>query len=67
MTVQRPKCIASGACVLAAPEVFDQDEDGIVVLLDDHPTEEHHDEVREAVRACPAAVIEAFEPDVHAT
>lgn len=63
VTVNRPKCIASGACVLAAPDVFDQDDDGIVVLLDDHPDAAHHDDVGEAVRACPAAVIEAFEQD----
>jgi ferredoxin len=50
------KCIASGACVLAAPELFDQDDDGIVVLKQ-QPTAELEAGARAAVRACPAAVI----------
>ena len=36
--VDQARCVASGNCVLTAPEVFDQrDEDGIVVLLDPSP------------------------------
>ncbi|MDI6410042.1 ferredoxin [Streptomyces albus] len=53
----QPKCVASGQCVLAAPDVFDQDDDGIVVVLDDHPGESTHDDVREAAAICPAAAI----------
>jgi ferredoxin len=52
------RCIASGACVLASPNVFDQDEDGIVVVLDDSPGEADQDATREAARACPAMVID---------
>ena len=52
------KCIASGACVLACPEVFAQDDDGIVVVLQEHPPPELAEAVEAAVRACPAAVIE---------
>jgi ferredoxin len=33
----RDKCIASGACVLACSDVFVQDEDGIVVVLQELP------------------------------
>src|ERR1700757_255840 len=33
ITVDRDKCIASGQCVLIAPENFDQDDDGIVVVI----------------------------------
>jgi ferredoxin len=54
-------CIASGACVLACPEVFQQDEDGLVVLVQDEPPFELEDAVREAMAACPAAVIEIEE------
>ncbi|MFE3946199.1 ferredoxin, partial [Streptomyces sp. NPDC059118] len=33
VTVDQNKCVASGQCVLSAPDVFDQrEEDGIVVL-----------------------------------
>jgi ferredoxin len=55
--LEADKCVASGQCVLAAMEVFDQDDDGIAILLDDHPAAEHRDGVREAVAVCPAAAI----------
>ena len=60
--VNVPKCVASGQCVLIAPEVFDQrDDDGMVILLDDSPGPEHHDNVREAALVCPAAAIRLTE------
>ncbi|HWD01600.1 MAG TPA: ferredoxin, partial [Amycolatopsis sp.] len=41
-----------------APEVFDQrEDDGIVLLLDEHPGEELHATVREAATVCPGAAI----------
>ena len=60
--VDVPKCVASGQCVLIAPEVFDQrDEDGMVVLLDETPAPELHDGVRESAMICPAAAIRLVE------
>ncbi|MQY27308.1 ferredoxin [Nocardia aurantia] len=62
VSVDVPKCIASGQCVLLAPEVFDQrDEDGMVVLLTDSPAPELHDGVRDSAIACPAAAIHLAE------
>jgi len=61
VTVDVDVCIASGACVLACPEVFQQDDDGLVVLVNDEPGEELSDAVRDAMAACPAAVIEVEE------
>ncbi|MFF8732422.1 ferredoxin [Streptomyces sp. NPDC015171] len=56
--VDQSKCVASGQCVLSAPEVFDQrEEDGIVVLLTETPPENLADEVRQAAALCPARVI----------
>lgn len=56
--VDVPKCVASGQCVMLAPDVFDQrDEDGMVVLLDAVPPAELHDAVRESAIVCPAAAI----------
>jgi ferredoxin len=58
VSVESDKCVASGQCVMLAPEVFDQrDEDGVVVLLEETPTAEHHEAVRESVMVCPAAAI----------
>lgn len=58
VNVEEAKCVASGQCVLIAPDVFDQrDEDGIVVLLTETPAPDLHDAVRESALVCPAAVI----------
>ena len=60
--VDAPKCVASGQCVLLAPEVFDQqEEDGLVILLDAAPVPDHHDAVRESAAVCPAAAIRLTE------
>ncbi|GGX59331.1 ferredoxin [Streptomyces minutiscleroticus] len=55
--VDQPRCVASGQCVLMAPEVFDQDDDGIVELLTDRPFPDQYDGVRESAAVCPAAAI----------
>jgi ferredoxin len=56
--VNPAKCISSGQCVLNAPEVFDQrEDDGTVALLDDSPTAEHQDAVREAAMVCPSGAV----------
>ncbi|MFE5096361.1 ferredoxin [Streptomyces sp. NPDC056638] len=56
--VDQNKCVASGQCVLTAPEVFDQrEEDGIVVLRADTPPQGLEDDVRQAVALCPAQAI----------
>ena len=56
--IDQDKCVASGQCVLAAADVFDQrDEDGIVVLLNENPPADRADDVRQAVAVCPALAI----------
>ena len=56
--IDRSRCIGAGQCVLAAPDLFDQDEDdGLVVLLEPSPAAESGAGAREAAAACPAAVI----------
>lgn len=58
VTVDQNICASSGNCVMNAPEVFDQrDEDGVVVLLNEHPTAEQTDGARQAAAACPAQAI----------
>jgi ferredoxin len=51
------KCIAVGQCVLAAPNVFDLDDGGIVVLIDPCPPESERPAVLNAITRCPADVI----------
>jgi ferredoxin len=58
VTVDKGKCIASGQCVLNAPDVFDQsDEDGVVVLLNPSPPAGAAADVRRAAALCPALAI----------
>ncbi|WP_437757161.1 ferredoxin [Sorangium sp. So ce1389] len=59
--VDEMKCCGAGQCVLVAPRVFDQRDDGIVVLLDEAPPEELHAAVREAASVCPGAAIQLEE------
>ncbi|MFG3497526.1 ferredoxin [Streptomyces sp. NPDC047928] len=56
--VDRARCLGAGMCALTAPSVFDQDEDeGLVVLLDPRPPGDRHAAVRTAAGVCPGAVI----------
>jgi ferredoxin len=51
-------CEAHGDCVMAAPDVFDlDDDDNVVTLLQVEPGEEQRAQVEEAVRLCPVAAI----------
>ncbi|MFI9559216.1 ferredoxin [Nonomuraea endophytica] len=55
--LDKDKCIGAGMCVLSAPSVFDQDDDGIAVVLDPHPAADQYAAIREASLVCPAAAI----------
>ena len=58
VTVDTNKCVSSGNCVLNDPEVFDQDDEaGVVVLLQEHPSAEHAAAVHAAAMACPGRAI----------
>lgn len=59
--VDRDKCCGAGQCVMIAPKVFDQQADGIVVLLDDAPPEALSTRVREAAAVCPTGAIKVVE------
>lgn len=57
VSVDKDMCIGAGQCVVTAPDVFDQDDDGMVELLTDSPAEADRDAVKEAEHVCPARVI----------
>ncbi|MQY20116.1 ferredoxin [Nocardia macrotermitis] len=62
VVVDQDKCVGSGQCVMLSEAVFDQrDEDGVVVLLQENPTADQHEAVRESARVCPALAIEVEE------
>lgn len=50
-------CQGYANCVDAAPEVYDIDDDGVVVLLKDNITEKERPRVEEAVRSCPVSAL----------
>jgi ferredoxin len=51
--VDRDACQVSGLCTGLAPDVFELDEQGDLVILDETPPPGQHDDVRDAVRSCP--------------
>ena len=52
-------CEGHGECVVAAPDVFDMNEDGDkVVLLQESPHEELRPQVKDAVMMCPIAALQ---------
>lgn len=53
----RDVCISAGNCVMSAPKVFGQGDDGIVVLLTDPVPESEHEHAREAIKLCPATAL----------
>jgi ferredoxin len=58
------RCIASGACILAASQVFSQREsDGVVELLQECPSLDQLQKVQQAVAACPSQVFVVEEED----
>ena len=58
ITINQEECCGAGQCVMIVPEVFDQDEDdGVVILLDPAPADDLLPLVRNAEAMCPAAAI----------
>jgi ferredoxin len=55
--VDREACIGAGQCALVAGSIFDQDDDGLVVLLTDKPSDEYVAFARKAATLCPAKAI----------
>ncbi|CAJ61640.1 Ferredoxin [Frankia alni ACN14a] len=61
---ERDRCIGAGNCVMTAPEVFDQGEDGLVTPLVDEVDPLDSAGVaaaRRAVERCPATALHAVE------
>jgi ferredoxin len=57
IVVQRDACVGAGQCALVAPELFDQDDDGIVLILEPNPGDALLDGAKRAARLCPARAI----------
>ena len=51
------RCIGAGHCAMRAPRIFDQREDGIVILLDAEPPRDQRAAAEKAADLCPSQVI----------
>ncbi|ROP65390.1 ferredoxin [Curtobacterium sp. PhB115] len=57
ITADTDICVGAGQCALVAGALFDQDDDGIVELLDEHPGAADEPAARRAAALCPAHAI----------
>ncbi|MCW8379715.1 ferredoxin [Streptomyces justiciae] len=51
------KCEGYANCIMAAPDVFDVDDLGVVVVLRDSVEDGERDRVTESVRSCPVSAL----------
>lgn len=61
IAADRGTCIGAGMCVLTAPAVFDQDDDGIVELLIEDVPPGEADAARQAVALCPSGALRVLD------
>jgi len=59
--VHRDRCIGSGTCAFAVPEVFDVDAEGRAIVIG--PVESNLDAVRSAVENCPTDALRLNEEE----
>lgn len=57
----RDVCIGAGVCVMNSEAVFDQDDDGIVVLLVEDVPPAEQDNARKAVQLCLSGALNIVE------
>lgn len=62
VVIDKDVCVACGACVLAGPDVFDQNEDGQAIMIVDEPDESLRDQIEESIDACPVQALSLVEP-----
>ena len=57
VVVDRDRCVGSGACEALAPDVFEVDDDGVLVVHRESPDDGEQPDVRDAVNACPTRAL----------
>lgn len=61
ITADRDICTAAGQCASVAGELFDQDDDGVVVLINPEPSPSEEAAARRAASLCPARAIKILD------
>ncbi|MDH6129123.1 ferredoxin [Kitasatospora sp. GP82] len=64
VSASRDSCVTSSLCVYRLPQVFDQDAEGRVVVVDEEPPDELRRELLRARRGCPTRSIRVEGPGV---
>jgi len=54
-------CVGSGACEALAPDVFEVDDDGVLVVHRPEPGQDELRDVADAVRSCPTRALSLAE------
>lgn len=68
LAVDRERCIGAGQCVLTAPELFDQDDEGLVTTRSAADlTADVHGVVDELVQLCPSGALRLSENSEEST
>ena len=55
--VDRDRCVGSGVCESLAPEFFELDDDGVLVVHRSEPDEGQLGAVHDAVQSCPTRAL----------
>jgi ferredoxin len=63
VVVDHQKCSALGICESLAPELFEVQDDGSLVILSERPENSLCEAAREAVEGCPTAALSIVEDD----
>ncbi|MGV9661159.1 ferredoxin [Streptomyces koyangensis] len=61
VAVDRSLCLGAGQCAYSAPDVFAQDDDGLVTVLDPAPAAEHLAALHQAEDLCPSGALRVIE------
>ncbi len=61
ISVDQNVCCSAGNCVFAVPEVFDQDDDGLVITLMTTAPAELEAKVQSAADTCPSGAISVLQ------
>jgi ferredoxin len=63
VVADRTVCLAFGMCSLTAPDLFDNDDDGRVVVLGEHLDQDAIEAARQAVALCPSGALKIEEDE----
>lgn len=61
VVVNRDNCIGCGACESIEPSVFQLDDEGISVVVEENVANANEESINDAVESCPTSAIEKSE------